>query len=137
MAGEVEAESSRRFFMEVHVGAGYHSPSNEKSLRSAMNGAYLAAASVLTKVLILLFFFSLMFFHHCLISRDDECSGKKEIRTTSHHRRLATTVVLRFSVIQTRVLRLFLAFVPILCGWVRNEYVVNNGSASRVQLRAK
>ncbi|KAF7844635.1 putative threonine aspartase isoform X1 [Senna tora] len=49
MAGEVEAESSRRFFVAVHVGAGYHSPSNEKALRSAMNRACLAAASVLTK----------------------------------------------------------------------------------------
>lgn len=39
-----------RFFVAVHVGAGYHAPSNEKSLRSAMKRACLAAASVLTKV---------------------------------------------------------------------------------------
>lgn len=36
-----------RFFVAVHVGAGYHSPSNHKPLRSAMNRACLAAASVL------------------------------------------------------------------------------------------
>ncbi|KAF7844637.1 putative threonine aspartase isoform X1 [Senna tora] len=51
MAGEVEAESSRRFFVAVHIGAGYHSPNNEKALRSAMNRACLTAASVLTKPL--------------------------------------------------------------------------------------
>ncbi|XP_051146430.1 putative threonine aspartase isoform X2 [Andrographis paniculata] len=38
-----------RFFVAVHVGAGFHSPSNEKVLRSAMNRACLAAASVLRK----------------------------------------------------------------------------------------
>lgn len=58
MAGEAEAENPKRFFVAVHVGAGYHSPSNEKALRSAMNRACLAAASVLIKVL--LFFFLLL-----------------------------------------------------------------------------
>ncbi|XVE73895.1 hypothetical protein DITRI_Ditri11bG0155400 [Diplodiscus trichospermus] len=38
-----------RFFVAVHVGAGYHSPSNEKALRSAMKRACLAAASILRK----------------------------------------------------------------------------------------
>lgn len=38
-----------RFFVAVHVGAGYHAPSNEKALRSAMKRACLAAASVLGK----------------------------------------------------------------------------------------
>ncbi|PPD90262.1 hypothetical protein GOBAR_DD12765 [Gossypium barbadense] len=37
------------FFVAVHVGAGYHAPSNEKALRSAMKRACLAAASVLRK----------------------------------------------------------------------------------------
>lgn len=41
-----------RFFVTVHVGAGYHSPSNEKALRSAMKRACLAAASILSKVCI-------------------------------------------------------------------------------------
>jgi taspase (threonine aspartase 1) len=41
------SEDAKRFFVAVHVGAGYHSPSNHKSLRSAMNRACLAAASVL------------------------------------------------------------------------------------------
>lgn len=40
-------ESSGRFFVAVHVGAGYHAPSNEKALRSAMKRACLAAASIL------------------------------------------------------------------------------------------
>lgn len=48
MASEVE-DQSRRFFVAVHVGAGYHAPSNEKFLRSAMKRACLAAASVLLK----------------------------------------------------------------------------------------
>ncbi|CAL5331043.1 unnamed protein product [Camellia sinensis] len=38
-----------RFFVAVHVGAGFHAPSNEKALRSAMKRACLAAASVLGK----------------------------------------------------------------------------------------
>lgn len=46
MACEAEDETPR-FFVAVHVGAGYHSPSNEKSLRSAMKRACLAAASLL------------------------------------------------------------------------------------------
>ncbi|KAI6702480.1 hypothetical protein NL676_011616 [Syzygium grande] len=46
--GDATAEG-RRFFVAVHVGAGYHSPSNEKSLRLAMKRACLAAASLLRK----------------------------------------------------------------------------------------
>ncbi|KAH0671287.1 hypothetical protein KY285_025503 [Solanum tuberosum] len=41
--------STPTFFVAVHVGAGYHSPSNEKALRSPMKRACLAAASVLRK----------------------------------------------------------------------------------------
>ncbi|VFQ74761.1 unnamed protein product [Cuscuta campestris] len=44
--GEVEKST---FFVAVHVGAGYHAPSNEKALRSAMKRACLAAASILRK----------------------------------------------------------------------------------------
>ncbi|CAI9279176.1 unnamed protein product [Lactuca saligna] len=47
MAGEVSDHINQRFFVAVHVGAGYHSPVNEKALRSAMKTACLAAASVL------------------------------------------------------------------------------------------
>ncbi|KAK0581151.1 hypothetical protein LWI29_010614 [Acer saccharum] len=47
MAGE--RDEKPRFFVAVHVGAGYHAPSNEKALRSAMKRACLAAASVLAK----------------------------------------------------------------------------------------
>ncbi|KVH87947.1 Peptidase T2, asparaginase 2 [Cynara cardunculus var. scolymus] len=47
MGGEVSYHINRRFFVAVHVGAGYHSPINEKALRSAMKTACLAAASVL------------------------------------------------------------------------------------------
>ena len=36
-------------FVAVNVGAGYHAPSNEKALRSAMKRACLAAASILRK----------------------------------------------------------------------------------------
>ncbi|KAL5718582.1 hypothetical protein ACHQM5_011469 [Ranunculus cassubicifolius] len=43
------AEENSRFFIAIHVGAGYHAPSNEKSLKSAMNRAFLAAASILQK----------------------------------------------------------------------------------------
>ncbi|CAL5380999.1 unnamed protein product [Camellia sinensis] len=39
-----------RFFVAVHISAGFHAPSNEKALRSAMKRACLAAASVLRKV---------------------------------------------------------------------------------------
>ncbi|KAL9176146.1 hypothetical protein ABFS82_02G159800 [Erythranthe guttata] len=42
-------EADDRFFVAVHVGAGYHAPSNEKALRSAMKRACLAAASILSK----------------------------------------------------------------------------------------
>ncbi|KAJ8900628.1 hypothetical protein K2173_025405 [Erythroxylum novogranatense] len=45
MAGD----QNPRFFVAVHVGAGYHSPSNEKALRSAMRRACFAAASILRK----------------------------------------------------------------------------------------
>nr|GMD65008.1 putative threonine aspartase isoform X2 [Ipomoea batatas] len=48
MAAEV-AEKKPTFFVAVHVGAGYHAPSNEKALRFAMKRACLAAASVLRK----------------------------------------------------------------------------------------
>ncbi|KAA3475290.1 Peptidase T2, asparaginase 2 [Gossypium australe] len=48
MCGEVEPQKPG-FFVAVHVGAGYHAPSNEKALRSAMKRACLAAASVLRK----------------------------------------------------------------------------------------
>ncbi|XP_056686231.1 putative threonine aspartase [Spinacia oleracea] len=40
-------EGSPPFFVAVHVGAGFHSPSNEKPLRFAMNRACLAAAAIL------------------------------------------------------------------------------------------
>ncbi|KAL3618656.1 hypothetical protein CASFOL_037475 [Castilleja foliolosa] len=43
------ASQNPRFFVAVHVGAGFHAPSNEKALRSAMNRACHAAASVLCK----------------------------------------------------------------------------------------
>ncbi|KAL8500076.1 hypothetical protein ACS0TY_019898 [Phlomoides rotata] len=42
-------DPNTRFFVAVHVGAGYHLPSNEKALRSAMKRACLAAASILSK----------------------------------------------------------------------------------------
>nr|XP_016444865.1 PREDICTED: putative threonine aspartase isoform X3 [Nicotiana tabacum] len=48
MAAEV-AEETSTFFVAVHVGAGYHAPSNEKALRSVMKRACLAADSVLRK----------------------------------------------------------------------------------------
>ncbi|CAH2041027.1 unnamed protein product [Thlaspi arvense] len=50
MADEEETDRNPSFFVAVHVGAGFHSPSNEKSLRSAMKRACLAAASVLRVV---------------------------------------------------------------------------------------
>ncbi|KAI3835434.1 hypothetical protein MKX03_034524 [Papaver bracteatum] len=46
MAGE-GVMGTPRFFIALHVGAGYHAPSNEKSLKSVMRRACLAAASVL------------------------------------------------------------------------------------------
>ncbi|KAL0547852.1 hypothetical protein IC582_012281 [Cucumis melo] len=48
MAAEAQ-EEAHRFFVAVHVGAGFHAPSNEKALRSAMKRACLAAAVVLRK----------------------------------------------------------------------------------------
>ncbi|KAJ7951118.1 Isoaspartyl peptidase/L-asparaginase [Quillaja saponaria] len=49
MATDAEVDNPTRFFVAVHVGAGYHAPSNEKALRSAMKRACLVAASVLRK----------------------------------------------------------------------------------------
>uniref|UniRef100_A0A0E0PFX7 Uncharacterized protein n=2 Tax=Oryza TaxID=4527 RepID=A0A0E0PFX7_ORYRU len=48
--GEGEGNQSppnRRFFVAVHVGAGFHAPANEKAYRRAMKRACLAAAAVL------------------------------------------------------------------------------------------
>ncbi|EPS62871.1 hypothetical protein M569_11915, partial [Genlisea aurea] len=45
MAGD----QSNTFFVALHVGAGFHAPSSEKALRSAMKRACFAAASVLQK----------------------------------------------------------------------------------------
>jgi taspase, threonine aspartase, 1 len=57
MAGEdgeesnpTSSSSKKRYFVAVHVGAGYHSPSNEKAFRLAMKRACLAAVSILQKV---------------------------------------------------------------------------------------
>ncbi|CAL5331163.1 unnamed protein product [Camellia sinensis] len=47
--GEDVTNRNPRFFVAVHVGAGFLAPSNEKALRSAMKRACLAAASVLRK----------------------------------------------------------------------------------------
>lgn len=44
-----QEDENDRFFVAVHVGAGYHAPSNEKALRSAMKRACLAAVSILRK----------------------------------------------------------------------------------------
>lgn len=49
MGGEAAERQNPRFFVAVHVGAGYHAPSNEKALRSAMKRACVAAASILRK----------------------------------------------------------------------------------------
>ncbi|KAG5538434.1 hypothetical protein RHGRI_019117 [Rhododendron griersonianum] len=49
MAEVDAADRNPRFFVAVHVGAGFHAPSNENALRSAMKRACLAAASVLRK----------------------------------------------------------------------------------------
>ncbi|XP_068329483.1 putative threonine aspartase isoform X2 [Pyrus communis] len=45
---QVEDENAT-FFVAVHVGAGYHAPSNEKALKSAVKRACLAAGSILRK----------------------------------------------------------------------------------------
>jgi len=53
-AGEENASASRiptrRFFVALHVGAGFHAPANEKAYRRAMKRACLAAAAVLREV---------------------------------------------------------------------------------------
>ncbi|KAF8107101.1 hypothetical protein N665_0126s0019 [Sinapis alba] len=41
------AGKSRRFFVAVHVGAGYHATANEKALRSVIKRACLAASTIL------------------------------------------------------------------------------------------
>lgn len=46
------ADQSRRFFVAVHVGAGYHAAANEKALRSVMRRACLAASIILRQVLL-------------------------------------------------------------------------------------
>jgi taspase, threonine aspartase, 1 len=52
--GEENASASRiptrRFFVALHVGAGFHAPANEKAYRRAMKRACLAAAAVLREV---------------------------------------------------------------------------------------
>ena len=66
MASEAEAGiSPRRFFVAVHVGAGYHSPSNEKALRSAMKRACIAASAIISKVFI-------FFLPHSLFSTNEK-----------------------------------------------------------------
>lgn len=50
MANPVDDDRNPSFFVAVHVGAGFHAPSNEIALRSAMKRACLAAASLLRKV---------------------------------------------------------------------------------------
>lgn len=47
--GKGEGDSNR-FFVAVHVGAGFHSPTNEKAYKRAMKRACLAAAAVLRTV---------------------------------------------------------------------------------------
>jgi hypothetical protein len=53
-AGEERASASRspsrRFFVALHVGAGFHAPANERAYRQAMKRACLAAAAVLRRV---------------------------------------------------------------------------------------
>ena len=49
-AGEENAIPTRRFFVALHVGAGFHAPANEKAYRRAMKRACLAAAAVLREV---------------------------------------------------------------------------------------
>ncbi|GAV76470.1 Asparaginase_2 domain-containing protein [Cephalotus follicularis] len=48
-ASDTQDDEKPRFFVAVHVGAGYHSPTNEKALRLAMKRACLAASSLLRK----------------------------------------------------------------------------------------
>lgn len=43
-----ESQLKHRFLVAVHVGAGFHSPSNEKALRLAMKRACLAASALLS-----------------------------------------------------------------------------------------
>lgn len=45
-----DGDQNPRFFVAVHVGAGFHSPSNEKAYKRAIKKACLAAASILRKV---------------------------------------------------------------------------------------
>ncbi|TVU16637.1 hypothetical protein EJB05_40211, partial [Eragrostis curvula] len=45
--GEGNPNPSRRFFVALHVGAGFHSPANEKAYRRAMKRACLAAEAIL------------------------------------------------------------------------------------------
>ncbi|CAF2034346.1 hypothetical protein HID58_031488 [Brassica napus] len=47
MACDGGADKSRRFFVAVHVGAGYHAVANEKALRSVIRRACLAASTIL------------------------------------------------------------------------------------------
>ena len=49
-AGEENAIPTRRFFVALHVGAGFHAPANEKGYRRAMKRACLAAAAILREV---------------------------------------------------------------------------------------
>lgn len=46
---EGDGKENARFFVAVHVGAGFHSPSNERAFRIAMKKACLSAASILQK----------------------------------------------------------------------------------------
>lgn len=57
VASEMDTENEgdgekARYFVAVHVGAGFHAPSNEKSFRRVMKRACLAAASILRKVVL-------------------------------------------------------------------------------------
>lgn len=52
MACDGAADKSRRFFVAVHVGAGYHAVANEKALRSVIRRACLAASTILRQVLL-------------------------------------------------------------------------------------
>ncbi|KAH7691815.1 Peptidase T2 asparaginase 2 protein [Dioscorea alata] len=47
MAGDGVENPNPRFFIAVHVGAGFHAPSNEKAFKRVMRRACLAAASIL------------------------------------------------------------------------------------------
>jgi hypothetical protein len=50
-AGQHVEETGSLFFVAVHVGAGYHAPSNEKAYCRAMRRACAAAAAVLSQVM--------------------------------------------------------------------------------------